>query len=289
MRYFDRLHPACALVYFAAVIALCMLTLHPLVVLICFLSGVTFYGVLCGVRRLCRSFALSLPLILAMTLLNPLFSHKGSTPLLFINDKPITLEACAYGAVSALAVAGVLYWFLCYSEIMTSDKVIYLFGRVSPRLSLLLCMTLAAVPRLRRQYAEIVEAQRVYGNEAGAGLMVRLHALSALVTYALEGSIGTADSMRARGYGLKGRSSYSIFRFGVSDAVMLTLTAVLVSAIVALLALGGGDFTYYPLLVLPEPSSASRALCAACAALTGLPILIEIKEKIQWHISTSTI
>ena len=289
MRYFDRLHPACALVYFAAVIALCMLTMHPLVVLIFFLSGMTFYGVLCGVRRLCRSLALSLPLIIVMILLNPLFSHKGNTPLLFINDKPITLEACVYGAVSALAVAGVLYWFLCYSEIMTSDKVIYLFGRVSPRLSLLLCMTLASVPRLRRQYAEIVEAQRGCGDEAREGVRARLHALSALVTYALEGSIGTADSMRARGYGLKGRSSYAIFRFGGSDAVMLTLTAVLVSAIVALLALGGGEFTYYPLLVLSEPSSASRALCAACAALTGLPILIEIKEKIQWHISTSTI
>ncbi len=37
--------------------------------------------------------------------------------------------------------------------------------------------------------------------------------LSILVTWALENAIETSDSMRSRGYGLKGRTAFSIYKF----------------------------------------------------------------------------
>lgn len=293
MRYFDRLHPACAFVYFISIILIAMFTMHPVVVSLCFLTGLVLYGVLRGGRRLLQSLKLSLPLMLIMALLNPLFSHRGSTVLLFLNDSPVTLEAVIYGCFSALMLAGVLYWFACYSEIVTSDKFIYLFGRIIPRLALLLSMTLAAVPRLKRQYREIEEAQRAQGLVVSEGyaarLRMRLRVMSALVSRALEGSIDTADSMRARGYGLKGRTAYSLFRFTRADALMLVLTVALAGTTLVLIASGAADFSYYPVLGTLSIGSLPLALYIALSLLTGLSILIEIKETISWHILRSNI
>ncbi len=293
MRYFDRLHPACAFVYFISVIFIAMLTMHPIVVTICFLTGVILYGVLCGGRRLARSLCINIPFILLMSLLNPLFSHKGNTVLLFLNDTPVTLEAIVYGIFASLMIVAVFYWFACYSEIMTSDKFIYLFGRAIPKLSLLLSITLSAVPRLLRQYHDIDDAQRASGQYRAEGSLARLRyclrELSALVSRALEGSIDTADSMRARGYGLKGRSAYSLYRFTVSDAVMLVLTVIVAGGIFVLIAFGKTDFSYYPTIAPLTFSPTVCGLYTALSFLTVLPIMIEIKEIILWHILRSNI
>lgn len=293
MRYLDRLHPVCAFVYFACVIAVSMLTQHPAVVTVCALMGMTLYGVLCGARRLLTSLKLSLPLFVLMALLNPIFSHKGSTVVLFLNDNPVTLEATVYGIFSAAMLVAVLYWFACLGEIMTSDKLIYLFGRIIPRLSLLLSMTLAAVPRLRRQYREILDAQMATGlwNDESytARLRLRLLAVSALTSRALEGSIDTADSMRARGYGLRGRTAYSLYRFTPSDAVVLALTLVLGGTVAALSLVGAADFSYYPVLGFVPLATETWVMEAALLLLCGIPILMEVKEMISWHISRSNI
>lgn len=293
MRYLDRCHPACAFVYFLSVIAIAMMSMHPVVVTLCFVFGISLYGVLCGGRRLLKSLGWSVPMMLLITLLNPILSHKGSTVLLFLNDTPITLEATVYGGVSALMIAAVFYWFACYSAIMTSDKFIYLFGRVIPKLSLLLSMTLAAIPRLKRQYREIDDAQRALAPDADGGVTVRLRrgtrVISALTSRALEGSIETADSMRARGYGLRGRTAYSIFRFTASDAWGLTLTLLLAVATVLLLFVGGVDYSYYPALGSIGHGARDLALYAALTLLLGGSILMEVKETILWHTLRSNI
>lgn len=288
MSYLDRLHPVCALTYFAAVLLVAMLTMHPVIVMLCLVSGMTLYGMLCGGKRLVGSLRLSLPLMLVMAVLNPLFSHKGSTVLLFINDRPVTLEATVYGAVSALMIAAVFYWFMCMSRIMTSDKVMALFGRVSPKLSLLLSMTLSAIPRIKRQYREINEA---CDEPQGAAERLRQggRCLFAVTSRMLEGSIDTADSMRARGYGLRGRTSYSMYRFSRVDLGAMTVILTLGGATVTLVLIGGAEFSYYPRLSSLSCEPTAPTLYILTALLTGSSILMEVKEWITWHILRSTI
>lgn len=293
MRYLDRVHPICAFVYFVSVLVVAMVTMHPVVVGLCFLTGVSLYGTLCGGRRLLKSLGWSLPMMVLVALLNPILSHKGSTVVLFLNDTPITLESIVFGVTFALMIAAVFYWFACYSEIMTSDKFIYLFGRMIPKLSLLLSMTLAAIPRLKRQYREIDDAQRALAPETDDGAVAKLRrggsVFSALVSRALEGSIETADSMRARGYGLRGRTAYTIFRFTASDAVVLVLTLLLVSAVLVLTLVGDVNYAYYPTLGTVGHGAADLALYAALTLLCGGSILMEVKETILWHTLRSSI
>lgn len=92
---------------------------------------------------------------------------------------------------------------------MTSDKFVYLFGRIIPALSLVLSMSLRFVPRFTAQIKVISNAQKCVGRDVGSGGLIKrakqgIKILSILVTWALENAIDTADSMKDRGYGLPG-------------------------------------------------------------------------------------
>ena len=54
-----------------------------------------------------------------------------------------------------------------------------------------------------------------------------LNMVSILVTWALENAIETADSMKSRGYGLRGRTAFSIYRFNRRDQILGGMLAVL--------------------------------------------------------------
>lgn len=293
MKYFDRLHPIAAFFYFLLMMLVAMLTMNPVIVTVCYLTGVIFCGMLAGIRKLLVSLAYSLPFMLMIALTNPLFVHRGETILFFLNDNPVTWEAILYGAMAALMLMSVFYWCKCYSVIMTSDKFIYLFGRVIPKLSLVLSMTLAFIPGMKRKFREIDEAQKALGIYATNSYVDRIRSkfrvLSILLTAVLESSVDTADSMRARGYGLRGRSSYAIFRFTCSDLLYLLVTSALGIAGVVLIVLGVSDFNYYPVLSDLRIDPLSYVLYLVLTLLAGASILMEVKENILWRYLRSKI
>ena len=73
---------------------------------------------------------------------------------------PLTLESILYGLAAAAMLVTVIGWFSCYNAVMTSDKFIYLFGRIIPSLSLLFSMVLRFVPRFKAQLKTVSAAQR---------------------------------------------------------------------------------------------------------------------------------
>ena len=161
--------------------------------------------------------------------------HEGETILTYLpSGNPLTLESIVYGFAAAAMLAGVICWFSCYNAVMTSDKFVYLFGRVIPALSLVLSMTLRFVPKFKAQIRTVSGAQRCVGRDVSDGGILQrarhgMTILSILVTWSMENAIETADSMRSRGYGLPGRTAFSIYRFERRDRRML----------LALLACGG--------------------------------------------------
>lgn len=71
-----------------------------------------------------------------------MFNHYGVTMLYYVKSSGnwITLEALVYGVVLGAVMFVVIQWFSCYNKVMTTDKFIYLFGRIIPALSLILSM-----------------------------------------------------------------------------------------------------------------------------------------------------
>ena len=293
MRYFDRLHPITAFVYFMLLLLVAMLTMNPVIITICYLSSVIFCGMLIGIRKLLSSLAYNIPLMLMIALTNPMFVHKGETILFFLNDNPVTKEAIIYGVFASMMIMSVFYLCRCYTEIMTSDKFIYLFGRVIPKLSLVLSMILAFIPKLKRKYREIDEAQKALGIYATQSyvdkLRSKMRVLSILLTNSLETSVDTADSMRARGYGLKGRTSYAIYRFTASDFAYLVFSIVFGVSAVVLIMLGASEFYYYPTVTVIEGSPIIYILYLSLALFAGSSIFMEVKENILWRYLKSKI
>ena len=140
-----RIHPAAALLYFLTVILLPMFVLDPIILS---LSLVGSALCLICVRKSGEKsgIALYIALFIGITVINPLISHNGETELFFVNNKPVTLEATIYGAVSAVMIIGILIWFRSFSIVMTGEKLLYIAGSAAPKTAMILCTALRYVP-----------------------------------------------------------------------------------------------------------------------------------------------
>ena len=293
MKAFEWYHPVILFVYFIAMIFITMFTAHPIMLGISFLCGVVFCGMLIGLKKLLKSLAYSIPILLIIAVTNPLFSHNGETVLFFLNGNAVTLEAILYGLDIAVMIMAVFYWFRCYHAVMTSDKFVYLFGRVIPKLSLLLSMVLNFVPKFRRHYKEIDQSQKALGIYASKSyfdkIRSKMRVLSILVTWSLENSVETADSMRARGYGLKGRTSYSVFKWTMRDTIMAVIVFGLTARICFLMSLGYSDYWFYPTFKAFDWSVPAILLFIGLFSVMILSTATEIKENIAWRYLRSKI
>jgi energy-coupling factor transport system permease protein len=228
-----------------------------------------------------------LPLVLLTAVVNPAFNHRGATILCYLpSGNPLTLESIVYGAFAGGMLAAVLCWFSGYNAVMTSDKHIYLFGRIIPSLSLVLSMALRFVPRFTAQMRETEAAQRGIGRGVhdAKGLQKLKNAVavfSIMLTRSLEDAAGTSDSMRARGYGLPGRSAYSNYRFDTRDGLVLAWLCLSGGYVIAALAKGALHWGYFPVITSADGAyAASARVCFF--ALCSSPLAINLWEDRKW-------
>ena len=281
---FSDCHPAVNFAYFALVLAFSMTLMHPVCLLISLTGACCCLAQLHGLRELGHSARWLVPMALLAALVNPAFVHQGVTILTYLpSGNPLTLESILYGLAAALLLASVVLWFRCFSAVMTSDKFIYLFGRAIPALSLVLSMTLRFVPRFRRQFHTVAQAQRFMGRDTENGSLLQrcknaMKVFSIMVTWSLESAIDTADSMRSRGYGLPGRSSYTAFRMDGFNAALLVVMAALGGLTLVSLALGAGVTRYFPGIALTGGRWLWVGVAAECL-LMGVPVVLNGKKR----------
>ena len=286
---FSGCHPAVGFLYYALVLLFSMCLLHPVYLLIS-LAGALSYGIYLKGRKAVR-FALVgiLPLAVSAALLNPAFNHEGATILGYLpTGNPLTLESLLYGAAAAVMLADVILWFFSFGEVMTTDKFGYLFGRVIPALSLVLSMALRFIPKFRAQLRAVGEAQRCLGRDMSSGGVLRrignaVRAFSIVVTWSMENAIETADSMRSRGYGLPGRTAFSIYRLDGRDKAMLAWLSFCGAYLLCGWMAGGMYFRYYPTVKAAAPSPITCSFALVYLALTLTPAALGWKEERQWN------
>lgn len=284
---FSQYHPLTNFLFFVGAIGFCVVFQHPAYLAVGVCGGAVYYQLLHGGRSW-RHLAGMVPVFLVVSGLNPLFNHYGSRVLFTVFGKPYTLEALYYGMALGAMFVGMLLWFGCYSAVLTSDKFVCLFGSLIPSLSLLLVMILRMIPNLTRQAGEIAAARKCIGKGLGAGATNRekisggLKQLSALTDWALEGSILTADSMRARGYGSAKRTSFQIYRLCRRDWVLIGLMGILAALVIGL---GGTQASYTPRLWIPRPGWG--LVCYGAYVL--IPSGVYLQEELKWRIFVSRI
>jgi energy-coupling factor transport system permease protein len=283
MNTLKNFNPIVLLIYFIYVLFISIFSFNPILLISGMLGAVLYCLVVSDKRSLLKSIAACIIILLAVTITNPLFSHNGKTVLFFINDNRVTLEAFVYGVVLGLCITEVILWFKCFNLVFDTERFIFLFGKISPKVALVLSMTLRFIPNFIKSFREINRTQKLISNKRR--LKRYLNSFSAVITQAMENSIITSDSMNSRGYGSKKRTFYSRFRFTLSDAVFLIITSVLF----VLSVVYKTDFTYYPELIIPSINFLEALGYLSFIILTFIPFIYELKEGIRWKYLISKI
>lgn len=286
---FKSVHPISAFAFFVFTFVLSMTASHPLLLAVSFIAGLVYDIKLFGKKTASFLLKVILPMICLITLFNGIFSHYGVTVLFKMpSGNNFTLEALVFGFVFSIRTSSALLWLDSFNEIITSDKFIFLFGRISPKTALVISMVLRFIPLIRSQSEEIKKAEMGIGNlptEKDCIGKIRHGArrLSILISWTLEKGIDSADSMKARGYGLHGRTSYNNYIFSVKDAFFLVFS---------LIASGMFFFigtkyktNYNPVIDIPMPDVLSLIFIAFIAFVLLLPTLYDLWEERKWSIS----
>ena len=287
---FSKCHPAVNFLFFVGAIGLTVVIQHPVFLLAGILTGGIYYLLLNG-KKGWKTILSLLPMFIILTTINPLLNTLGATPLFYLWGRPYTLEALFYGGALASMFVIMMLWFGCYNKVLTSDKFTSLFGGLIPSISLLLVMILRMIPNFIRKTQQIIGARKSIGKGAGEAATTKeklsdgMTVLGALTSWALEGSVVTGDSMRARGYGCAKRTSFMIYRMKAHDWILVVIMTALLALTITALCLGQSAAAFVPDIEIAPPSW-------GLAAYTGyllIPTALHIKEAIQWHISRSKI
>ena len=288
MNEFKTYHPIVNFIYFVLVIGFSMTLMHPLSLVISLFCAIAYSLLIKGKKDALLKLYSIFPMIIGTSIINALFNHEGVTILFYLpSENPITAESIIFGSAASLMILGVIFHFSSYNAIMTSDKFIYLFGKIIPSLSLIFSMVLRFIPKFIDRFREIVNTQKCIGRDIGKGSLISrlktaMKIFSILVTWSLESSIEVSDSMKNRGYGLPKRTAYSIFRFCTRDFKVLLWMIILSSFVLYGKMSGILYWRYFPSFSFGWNSFGVLLVNGAYFLLCMTPVIIELWEDYKW-------
>lgn len=278
---FESCHPAVNFLFFAAVLYGSVSFRHPAFLAISCLCACAY-----SVKRNGKAAAVFnlflLPLVFCFALYYSSYHHFGVTVLKqnFIGNN-LTVESFVYGLVIGLRAATVCMWLSCLNRIVSSDKVVYLFGKVSPLLSLFLTILLRMVPRAKQEAQRIDLAQKGIGRGSNQGNLWQrfrncVRIFSMLITWMISALALEADSMRSRGSLLRGRTAFSIYRFDNRDRAFVIALFSCITLTAMGVILGATEMFYNPRIIWKPMDARNSATAIGYTVLCLLPMGLEL-------------
>ena len=275
---FERCHPAVNLIYFAAVLTGTVTFQHPAFLMISFLCAFAYSVKRNGWKAWMFNLCL-LPLVAAFALYYSSYTHFGMTVLRQnMVGNNMTLESLVYGVVLGVIGAGVCMWFSSVFSVFTTDKVVYLFGKVSPGFSLFLAIALRMIPRIQKEAKRINMAQQGIGRGANQGNLWQrfrnsLRIFSMLITWTIDSLTIASESMRSRGSNLWGRKAFSIYRFDNRDRLFVIGLFLCLTLTMMAILLGQTDMVYDPEIIWTQ---VNPLFCIGYGILCLMPLGLEL-------------
>lgn len=236
------------------------------------------------------------PLIFCViiTVTNPLFVHRGATILFFLFNKPITLEAFIYGFFMGIMMATVIYLFQNFQVSVESEQFFYLFGKRFSKTVLILTLVFRFIPLLQQYFQELNQTQKAIQRTQKRSFKERaaygFDLFGNLFSWSVENAMDTADSMKARGYGSKTRSSRLSYSWRITDTLWLMLILFFASFFIFEIIKNRYVFNYYPYCdniyrqIQQNWPDYLLIVVVAC-----LPLLKRLQEVTLWNILKSRI
>lgn len=279
MDRFSKYNPKATFLFFIVVFVLNLIVFHPVYLALSLAGGFVYKLKLEGKKALSYFVKFIIPLILLVSVSNFIFSHYGDTVLFTIKNTWFTFESLFYGFCQGLMLGGVILWFSVYSQVVTSERFLSVFGNFMPGTALIFSTVLSFIPRLKNNFAQVRDARKLIDTDKSK-LGKSVEIFSAVVTMTLEDSINLSDSMKSRGY-RAGRKVYSKYRFNGKDLTVVLFSLLVFTIVCVLKALGKMDFIYEPVI---EMEKISILPTAVYTAYLFLPVIIDFTEDMRWHI-----
>lgn len=285
---FEKSHPMINFIYFVIVLYGMMTFQHPIFLGISLFSAFVYSVKRNGIKAVLFNMGL-VPFVIGYALYYSSYTHFGITVLeqnLIGNN--MTLESLVYGLVLGSIVAGCMIWFSCIYSVFSSDKMVYLFGKLSPRLSLFLAILLRFVPRLKREAKRIHMAQCAVGRGIHQGnVLQRLQngicILSILITWMIDSFTLASESMQSRGSLLRGRTAFSIYRFDYRDRLYVIAMFFCITMIGMGMLFDQADIVYNPRIIMMPITSMSWFFYAGYLVFCMMPLGLELWTEYCFH------
>lgn len=287
---FAAYNPIACFVYFAGAIVISMLTMHPAAALISLIMAAVCYINMHG-RTAFKLIGAMLPIFALLALANPVFNTRGETILFtYMGGRVFTLEALYYGIVLAAMFISVIIWFFVYHEVMTADKLLYIFGGLAPALGLALSMILRLVPYYGKQMKNISAARKAVSCDGENRTAETANIMLAMLSWSLEEGIITSDSMKCRGYGCGKRSRFSVYSFKAGDILFMLWIIALIVCIMMCKARKGLEAVFLPGINISGADNGYFVMgLMAMILYFATPIVINVTEAVKWRFLKSRI
>lgn len=291
---FDSYHPMVHVMYFITVIVSTVYCNHPIFIGISYVASFLYSCSLNRKKGILFGGALVF-VIPIYALWYSYYNHFGITNLgENIIGNEMTLEALLYGIERGVTIVTIIMWFSCLHNVFTSDKVMYLLGRVTPKLSLYFSIILREVPRIFQMIGKVHMAQQGIGRGVNQGHVWSrgknlIRYISILFTWIIDNLMETTVSMRSRGYGLRGRKAYSIYRFDNRDRGFVLILFTLIIIFYGAILLEQTCILYNPEIVWNRITTNSIFFYVGYIILCFIPMIIEEKNKIVAYMRKSII
>lgn len=245
-RPLDELNPIVFFVFFILSVGLMMFSVDLVSAAVSFIVSTLVSVYFIGLKPLMKEFAGLILFGVLVAVINPIFVHRGETAIMYVNSQAITFEATMYGLSMAMIILSVFMWCKLFYISFSSDGLQYVMGKYAPKTAVTISIIIRFVPMLWKREQLISENMTAIGENSG--IKNKLNIYSGVTSFALENSIETSDSMRARGYGIsegRKRTLFSRYRFRRSDLVFLILCMILFVCVIVIKILWGG-YRFYP-------------------------------------------
>ncbi|UTB32902.1 MAG: energy-coupling factor transporter transmembrane protein EcfT [Methanobacterium sp. ERen5] len=285
------IHPAIYITYYMILVLFAFIYNNPyylITFLICIVALIILQGIGNELKTTLKFFV---PMSVIIILLNPVVSHVGTTKIYIIGNYFITLEALTYGIIMSLSLLIILLTFTSYNKTVSYQEMLYIFSKRFPNISMVIIMALRFIPLFNYRLNEVNKIskfnEKQYSNTNKNSMVEKIsktaNLLVVVVSWSLEESMITAKSMKARGYGIKERTSYLSYKFHKIDYMLTGFISFSLLICIIGLTQGFGRIEIYPTLMFSDSESTVNIYYLSLLFLLLPLIYLEIKEKLIWE------
>lgn len=258
---FSTYHPVILFLYFVVVIGTTIYFFHPIYLGISLISSFFVSLKYKKYRPPIALYILCFFWIVFYVVWYAAYHHFGITVFgeTFIGNA-ITGEAIATGAAYGCMTASIVLWLFSFHSVMDTDKLVFLFGRVTPRGALFLAILFRMIPRMKKRGKDISTAQGMIGKGIRGERMFRkiIHScrmVSILITWTLDHFMETASSMRCRGFGSGKPTAFKRYSLEQRDRILLILMTLMVAILLDASILNQTKALFNPEIIIPRISA----------------------------------